>query len=111
MTSPSPLLGDNGSQRLRQLISRQVVEVEHGGNAEAFETGQIMRLVPEQRDANQWHSVIQGLVQAVSAAVCHKGTRLCVTGENTTLCLLCEMCVCVWVCEGVYPTGRSEESI
>lgn len=59
------------------------MEVEQDGDAEAFETDEVMRLVPEQRKSNQRNSVIQGLIQTVGAAVCHKGTRLRVTwGEE-----------------------------
>lgn len=58
VTLPSPLPGDDGLQRLRQLVRRQEIEVEHDGNAEARKTGQVVRLIPEQRDSNQWHGVI-----------------------------------------------------
>lgn len=58
VTSPPPLLGDDGLQHLRQLIRRQMIEVEHDSNAEARETGEVIRLIPEQRNSNQRHSVI-----------------------------------------------------
>lgn len=57
VTSASPLLGNDGIQRLRQLIRRHVIEVEHDSDAEACETGEIIGLITEQRDSNQRHSV------------------------------------------------------
>lgn len=58
VTSPSPLLADDGVQRLRQLVRRHMIEVEHDSNTEARETGEVVGLIPEQRDSNQGHSVI-----------------------------------------------------
>lgn len=97
VTSPSPLPGDDGIQRLRQLISRQLIEVEHDRNAEARETGEVVGLIPEQRDSHQGHSVIQGLVQAVGAAVRHERARLRVTWGEEHLVLLMSK-AWVWVC-------------
>ncbi len=72
MTSRSPRLGDDVVQRLRQRVGRQAVEVEDDGGAAAAQTVEIVGLVGEQRDSDQRHGVIHGLVQTISAAVCHE---------------------------------------
>lgn len=79
MTSPSPWLVDDGVQRLCQLVRRHMVEVEDDGGAAAAQMGEVNGLICEQRDSDQWHSVIHRLIKTVAATVCHKRSRLRVT--------------------------------
>lgn len=78
-TSPSPRLVDDGMQRLRQLVRCQMVEIEDDGGAAAGQTSEVIGLIGEQRDSDQWHSVIHRLIQTVGATVRYKCARLRVT--------------------------------
>lgn len=66
-------------QRLCQLLSCQMVEVQDDGGAEAAHTGEIIGLITKQRHTHQRHTVKHGFIQTVSAAVCHECLCLCVT--------------------------------
>lgn len=82
VTSPSPGLVDDGVQRLCQLVCRQTVEVQDDGGAAAAQTGEVIRLIGEQRNSDQRHTVIHGLVQTVRAAVSHKRSGPQVTSQK-----------------------------
>lgn len=56
-----------------------MVEVEDDGGAAAAQTGEIIGLIGKERNSDQRHGVIHGLVQTVGAAVRHKHSGLWVT--------------------------------
>lgn len=56
-----------------------MVEIEDHAGAAAAQASEVIWLIAEQWDSDQWHSVIHRLVQTVGAAVRHKGSRLRVT--------------------------------
>ena len=82
VTSPSPWLVDDIMQRLPQRVGRHTVEVEDDSGAAATEAGDVIWLICEQRDSDQWHGVIHGLIQTVGATMSHKRSGLWVTYQE-----------------------------
>lgn len=73
VTHSIPLICDDAGQGCVEVIFTHIFPVQHDAHPFGCHSSHGVVVVPKQRNANHWHTVVHGFIDAVQAAMTQEG--------------------------------------